>query len=62
MEKLAINDLPKLAELDRKEMRTVTGGIGRTPQQIRAWEISGLPATWEGMVLGDDGRLHFPQP
>lgn len=62
MKTLAIKDLPKLADFDRKEMSAVTGGIGRTPQQIRAWEISGQPATWEGLVLGDDGRLHLPQP
>ena len=62
METLTINDLPKLADLDHKEMSSVTGGMGRTPQQILAWEISGKPATWEGLVLEDDGRLHLPHP
>lgn len=62
MSTLAIRDLPALEELDRKDMAAVSGGIGRTPVQIRAWEETGEPATWNGMVLGDDGALHFPMP
>ena len=60
MNTLAIKDLPAVAELDRKEMAAVSGGMGRTPMQILAWEATGKPATWEGMVLEDDGTLHRP--
>jgi hypothetical protein len=38
----------------------VRGGIGRTPQQILAWQVTGKPATWQGLVLGDDNQLHVP--
>jgi hypothetical protein len=62
MNTISIKDLPACEQLKRTEMAALSGGIGRTPQQIRAWETTGQPATWEGMVLGDDGRLHFPQP
>jgi hypothetical protein len=34
--------------------------MGRTPQQILAWEMTGKPATWQGLVLDDDNRLHVP--
>jgi hypothetical protein len=61
MSTLAIKDLPALEELDRKNMAGVAGGMGRTPIQILAWEVTGKPATWDGMVLEDDGRLH-PAP
>ncbi len=60
MSTLEIKDLPKAEELDRKAMEAVRGGIGRTPQQILAWEMTGKPATWQGLVLGDDGRLEVP--
>jgi hypothetical protein len=55
-----IKDLPMTEELDREAMNTVRGGIGRTPQQILAWQATGQPATWQGLVLGDDGQLHQP--
>jgi hypothetical protein len=58
MNTLTINDLPMHEELDHAALSTVRGGIGRTPVQILAWELSGKPATWQGMILGDDGRLH----
>jgi len=61
MSTLAIKDLPALEELGRKEMAAVAGGMGRTPVQILAWEVTGKPATWQGLVLEDDGRLH-PAP
>jgi hypothetical protein len=60
MNTLVIKDLPKIEKLDRESLAAVRGGIGRTPQQILAWEVTGLPATWQGLVLGDDGRLHVP--
>jgi hypothetical protein len=60
MSKLMINDLAVAKELDKHQMVGVLGGIGRTPQQILAWEITGKPATWQGLVLGDDNRLHVP--
>ena len=60
MDTFAIKDLCKSEELTRQELATVRGGIGRTPMQILAWEITGRPATWQGMVLGDDGRLQPP--
>lgn len=61
MKTLAIKDLPVLANLDQQQMTAVVGGMGRTPVQILAWEITGKPATWQGLVLEDDGRLH-PAP
>ena len=60
MNTLVIKDLPKIEKLDRESLAAVRGGIGRTPQQILAWEVTGQPATWQGLVLGDDGRLHVP--
>lgn len=60
MNTLKIEDLPMNEQLDRKTMTAVRGGIGRTPMQILAWEVTGLPATWDGRVLGDDGQLHVP--
>jgi hypothetical protein len=60
MNKLTINDLANVKELDQRDMAGVLGGMGRTPQQILAWEITGKPATWQGLVLGDDNRLHVP--
>jgi hypothetical protein len=60
MSTLAITDLPASKELDREQMAAVAGGMGRTPQQILAWEISGKPATWQGLVLEDDGTLGLP--
>ncbi|SAL04611.1 hypothetical protein AWB78_07058 [Caballeronia calidae] len=62
MTALTIEDLPMTKELEPDTLATVRGGIGRTPQQIQAWEISGKPATWQGLVLGDDGRLQPPSP
>jgi hypothetical protein len=60
MSKLTIKDLAMTKELDEREMTSVLGGMGRTPQQILAWEMTGQPATWQGLVLGDDNRLHVP--
>ena len=60
MNTLLIKDLPKAEELDRDALAAVRGGIGRTPQQILAWEVTGRPATWQGLVLGDDNQLHVP--
>lgn len=60
METLTIKDLPVADELTQEQMNTVQGGRARTPQQILAWEITGRPATWQGMVLTDDGRLEIP--
>jgi hypothetical protein len=60
MNTLKIKDLPMTEDLDRKALAALRGGIGRTPVQVLAWEASGQPATWQGMVLGDDGRLHLP--
>jgi hypothetical protein len=60
MNKLTIKDLTAMKQLEQREMAAVTGGIYRTPQQILAWEMTGKPATWQGMVLEDDGRLHPP--
>ncbi|SAK84587.1 hypothetical protein AWB75_05563 [Caballeronia catudaia] len=62
MNTLSIKDLPMTKELEPETLASVHGGIGRTPQQIQAWELSGKPATWQGLVLGDDGRLHPPTP
>jgi len=60
MNKLTIKDLPLAEELDKTAMTECVGGMGRTPQQILAWEMTGKPATWQGLVLGDDNRLHVP--
>jgi hypothetical protein len=60
MSTITIKDLPMNETLDRQAMAALRGGIGRTPQQVLAWQITGKPATWQGMVLGDDGRLHQP--
>lgn len=60
MNTLKIEDMPMNEKLDQKAMSAVRGGMGRTPQQILAWEVTGLPATWDGRVLGDDGQLHVP--
>lgn len=60
MSKLMINDLAVAKELDRHQMTDVAGGMGRSPQQILAWELTGKPATWQGLVLEDDNRLHVP--
>jgi hypothetical protein len=60
MNTLTIKDLPMNEVLDRQAMSALRGGMGRTPQQVLAWQASGQPATWQGMVLGDDGQLHKP--
>lgn len=60
MSTLTIKDLPMNETLDRHAMSALRGGIGRTPQQVLAWQVSGQPATWQGLVLGDDGQLHHP--
>lgn len=60
MTTLLIKDLPQIEELDREALAAVRGGRGRTPPQILAWEITGKPATWQGLVLGDDNQLHVP--
>lgn len=60
MSTLTIKDLPRSEELDRSEMSAIQGGIYRTPPQILAWEVTGRPATWQGLVLGDDNQLHVP--
>jgi hypothetical protein len=60
MNKLTIKDLASATELDAHAMAGVVGGIYRTPQQILAWELTGKPATWQGLVLGDDNQLHIP--
>ncbi len=60
MSALTIKDLPMQDELDQQAMALLRGGIGRTPQQVLAWQVTGQPATWQGMVLGDDGQLHKP--
>jgi hypothetical protein len=61
MNALTIKDLPIAEDLEQEKMAAVSGGMGRTPQQILAFEVTGKPATWQGLVLGDDGRLHVPQ-
>jgi hypothetical protein len=60
MSKLTIKDLASAKALDAQDMAGLVGGIYRTPQQILAWEITGKPATWQGLVLGDDNQLHVP--
>ncbi|MGF6820683.1 hypothetical protein OKW33_007577 [Paraburkholderia atlantica] len=62
MNTLTIKDLRMNEDLDHAALARVSGGIGRTPPQIQAWELSGKPATWQGLVLGDDGQLHLPTP
>lgn len=62
MTTLTIKDLPCTDPLDQEAQKAVRGGIGRTPVQILAWQISGRPATANGLVLGDDGRLTLPSP
>jgi hypothetical protein len=57
---LTIKDLSLTEELDRKALAAVRGGIGRTGVQILAGQLSHQPATWQGLVLGDDDRLHAP--
>jgi hypothetical protein len=60
MSTLTIKDLPIADDMGQEKMAAVRGGIGRTPQQILAWQVTGKPATWQGLVLGDDNRLHVP--
>ena len=60
MSTFTIKDLPIAEDLGQEKMAAVCGGMGRTPQQILAHELTGKPATWQGLVLGDDGRLHVP--
>jgi hypothetical protein len=60
MNTLTIKDLPKTETLDSKTMLAFRGGMGRTPPQILAWELTNQPATWQGLVLGADGRLYPP--
>jgi hypothetical protein len=60
MNKLTIKDLNIAKEIDKRQMAGLVGGMGRTPQQILAWEVTGKPATWQGLVLGDDNQLHVP--
>ena len=55
---LTIKDLSSTEVLDRKAMESVHGGVGRTPSQILSHELTGLPATSDGLVLGYDGQLH----
>lgn len=62
MNKLVIKDLTGTRELDPRQMTGLSGGMGRTPPQIMAWEMTGKPATWQGLVLGDDNQLHLPTP
>jgi hypothetical protein len=60
MKTLTIKDLSLTEELDRKALAAVRGGIGRTGVQILAGQLSHQPATWQGLVLGDDNQLHTP--
>jgi hypothetical protein len=57
---LIIRDLTGYYSLDATAMSAIHGGIYRTPQQILAWEVTHLPATPDGRVLGTDGQLHTP--
>ena len=59
MKMLMIKDLSLTEELDRKALKAVRGGIYRTPPQILAHELTHLPATSGGLVLGYDGQLHL---
>ena len=56
---LTLKDLCVTDELDRKALETVHGGRGRTASQILSHELTGLPATSDGLVLGYDGQLHL---
>jgi hypothetical protein len=58
MKTLTIKDLSFAEELDGQAMDAVRGGIYRTPPQILAGQITHLPATSDGLVLGYDGQLH----
>ena len=60
MSTLTIHDLPGHHALDASAMSAIHGGIYRTPQQILAWQVTHLPATPDGRVLGPDGQLHWP--
>lgn len=60
MNKLTIKDLPVTEMLEQRQMASVLGGIGRTPPQILAFELTGKPANWQGMVLEDDNQMHPP--
>ena len=52
MNKLTINDLPVANELDKRQMAGLLGGMGRTPQQILAWEVTGKPAPGKAWSWG----------
>ena len=58
MTTLTIKDLQSKVDLDRNARVALRGGIRRTPMQELAFEITGLPATADGLVLGHDGRLY----
>ena len=58
MKTLMIKDLSLTEEMDRKALKAVRGGIYRTPSQILAHDLTHLPATSDGRVLGYDGQLH----
>lgn len=60
MNKLTIKDLPVATVLAKQQTASVLGGMGRTPPQILAFELTGKPANWQGMVLEDDNRFYPP--
>ena len=60
MNKLTIKDLPVATVLEKQQMTSVLSGMGRTPPQILAFELTGKPANWQGMVLEDDNRFYPP--
>ncbi|MBF6991433.1 MULTISPECIES: hypothetical protein [Cupriavidus] len=60
MSTLIIRDLAGYRTLDTSAMSSIHGGIYRTPPQILAFELTHLPATPDGRVLGTDGQLHVP--
>lgn len=60
MNTLTNKDLPAVEDLPQDRLASVYGGMGRTPPQILAFELTGQPATWQGLVLGSDGQLHKP--
>lgn len=60
MSTLIIRDLTSYQPLDVTAMSAIQGGIYRTPQQILVGQITHLPATPDGRVLGSDGQLHWP--
>jgi hypothetical protein len=60
MTTLTIKDLTVAEEMTPSARARVHGGIYRTPPQILAHELTGLPATPDGRVLGPDGRLYPP--